>query len=322
MTDQNGDLEWKTIKAQYDRLDGILPYSLIRGNHDALSNGGSRFFEKYYNKESSYYNHVKTNGGFFKEDNAINTYLLFDVGEVKYIIVNLDFGAKDDILTWANKVLSEHSDRRAIIVTHGYLNPDGRVLTANDYATPSAYQSNFNDGDDMWNKFISKHENVDMVVAGHMSTDDVICRVDVGEAGNEVYQLLMDPQSTDNRLGGMGLVALMYFTEDGNHARVEYYSTTYKKYFREANNNVKLHFVPEEDTEETSFGDAPGVELTNTPVTMAPVPTQGTAVVLPEDSKSQTEPDEGGCGSVVSLVGIAIVATLGTCITFVTKKKD
>ena len=183
----------------------------------------------------------------------------------------------------------------------------------------------------MWEKLISKHENVDMVVAGHMSTDDVICRVDVGEAGNEVYQLLMDPQTTDNRLGGMGLVALMYFTEDGNHARVEYYSTTFKRYFREANNNVKLHFAPEEDVEDS---EAESI-LTESQGTAAPVDTQKTPagtedITSANEEVEATKPsadssavaNKGGCSGTMSVAGIAFVTTLVSCAAFVAKKRE
>lgn len=327
MTDQNGDIEWKTIKAQYDRLDGKLPYSLVRGNHDITKNGNARLYEKYYGKDSYYYNHVKENGGFYNEANSINTYLLFDVGNVKYIILNLDFGLDDNAIAWANKVLSEHSDRRAILATHGYLNSNGEVLRGNEYASPSTYLQHLNDGDDMWEKLVSKHENIDMIVAGHMSADDIIYTKAVGDAGNEVYQILMDPQKTDNRLGGAGIVGLMYFTENGNHARVEYYSTMFKKYFRGANNDIALSFGPVEDCELKTVETAPVTSeseeaLTTPPVTMDPVPTQGTAAV-PQDTNSGTEPTaDSGCGGAVSFVSLAIVSALGTCVAFVAKKKE
>ncbi|MBP3333679.1 MAG: hypothetical protein J6M35_06490, partial [Clostridia bacterium] len=34
MTDANADAEWTMVKKQYDRFNGVLPYALIRGNHD------------------------------------------------------------------------------------------------------------------------------------------------------------------------------------------------------------------------------------------------------------------------------------------------
>ena len=297
MTNTNVMTQWLAIKRETERLNNIIPYSIICGNHDiAFKSPISLFDMNFAGKSSYYYKHVNKNGGAFSESSVRNSYLLFSVGEIDYIILNLDFGATDDILLWADGILKEHSDRRAIIATHGYLNSDGTTLNKGDYATPSSYLDTLNDGDMMWDKLFSKHENVDMIVCGHMHSDSIICSPATGENGNTVYQLLMDPQSTDKKLGGLGIVAMMYFTEDGNHARVEYYSTVLEKYFRESNSEIMLNFGTDE--EETTAEES-------------------TAIPAPENS-SQVEttaeiPDDGGCGS-ITLALPAIICAAGIMI--------
>lgn len=245
MTDKNIETEWEIVKKQTEKLNDIVPYSLIRGNHDVLYNpeDNTLLHDDYFSQPSDYYyKHVKENGGFFYEDTTINTYLLFEVGRVKYVILNLDFGASDDVLAWADKVLEEHRDRRAIVVTHGYLNGDGTPLTGDDVIAPSLYSPYWNDGDDIWEKMVRKHENIDMVVCGHVGVDSILCTTATGDNGNTVYQLLMNTQGTDLKLGGLGVVGLMHFTEDGRFAKVEYYSTVLERYFRETNANIRLDF--------------------------------------------------------------------------------
>ena len=294
MTNTNVMPQWQAISKEIGRLNGIIPYSIICGNHDIAFDSPVSMFDMVFGKSNSYYGkHVAANGGSFNEGSVKNTYLLFSVGKVDYIIINLDFGATGDILEWMDGILTEHADRRAIIATHGYLNSDGTTLNKGDYATPSSYRDYLTDGDTMWDTFISKHENVDMVVCGHMHSDNIVCAPATGDNGNTVYQLLMDPQSTDKKLSGLGIVALMRFTEDGDHARVDYYSTVLGKFFMESNSDITLDF------------SEPSEETTTEETTSAPVP-ESSADTAPV----KNEP-EGGCGSVaLSLPAVILAAGL------------
>ncbi len=300
MTNGNSQREWSTITKQTDRLNSYIPYSFVPGNHDVLLNNKLELFNKAYAKKTGfYYQHVAANGGFFNEESVRSTYLTFSVGEIDYLIINLDFGATDDILEWAGSVLDAHPDHRAIITTHGYLNSDGTTLDNTDYADPTEYDKGFNSGEEIWEKLVSKHENIDMIVCGHMHHDSIVCTPREGDAGNTVYQILMDPQSTCKKLGGLGTVGLMYFTADGSRARVEYYSTVFEKYFCESNKNITLTFeVPAEET-------------------TAP---EGTTPVPSTDAMTeQTEPVTGekGCRSALS----ASVILIPTLPLFFVKKK-
>lgn len=244
LTNSNKAKEWNDFKAQTDRLDGVLPYALIRGNHDITKNGGAKLFDQGYSQPGeAYYEHVKANGGFYDTASATNTYLLFSVGKVDYIILNLDFGAKDDVLAWANEVLEKYSDRRAIIATHAYLKQSGTLLFQGDSGSPGSYIAALNDADDMWEKLIRKHANINMVVCGHKPTDDVVYTQAIGDHGNIVHQLLLDTQYVDKTTGGAGcVVSLMHFTKDGRYARVEQYSTDQQKYLKEGAFWIELDF--------------------------------------------------------------------------------
>jgi calcineurin-like phosphoesterase family protein len=292
ITNSNTQEQWNTVIRQTDRLNGYIPYSLVPGNHDVLLNKKLELFnESYAKKTGFYYQHVAANGGFFKDDSVRNTYLTFSVGEIDYIIINLDFGATDDILEWAGSVLEAHPEHRAILTTHGYLNGDGTTLDVTDAYDPTTYDKKFNSGEEMWEKLVSKYENIDMMVCGHMHHDSIVCTPRQGDAGNTVYQILMDPQSTCKKLGGLGVIGLMYFTSDGSRARVEYYSTVFDKYFCESNKNIELVF--EVPVEETTAEETTAAPLTD-PVTEA------------------TEPviEEKGCGAsaIASFVAIPVIS--------------
>ena len=308
ITNSNSEKEWDTILRQTNRLNGYIPYALTPGNHDGINSGSKKLLDDTYAAKTGYYYQlVEKNGGFFDKESVRNTYHTFTVGEVDYLVVVLDFGATDDILSWASDILNAHPDHRAIITTHGYLNADGTTLDSNDYASPDEYVRSLNSGEDIWEKLVSKHENIAMIVCGHMHHDTIVVTPREGDAGNTVYQILMDPQSTCKKLGGLGAIGLMYFTADGKHAKVEYYSTVFEKYFAESNKTIKLTFGKDEPEETTS------PETTAAPVTSAPT----------EATDTEVNAEEKGCAGSVSAAAVTLVMIcLPICMIGYDKKRN
>jgi len=74
-------------------------------------------------------------------------------------------------------------------------------------------------------------------LSGHISSENIIVTKTEGENGNTVTQMLIDPQTTDqNNVGtGLGLVAMLYFSQDGKNVDVEYYSTLKEGKYLSAN---------------------------------------------------------------------------------------
>jgi len=227
ITDNDTDEEWTLAKSQIAKLDGVVPYSLIRGNHDSKE----KFIQAFPYSEYSDQISGSMNG------DMLNTYQKFTVGDTKYMVVNLDWGTTDDVVAWANEVIAENPGYNVIVVTHGYLNSDGTTLDASDEGAPTNYSSLHNDGDELWNDLIKKHENIVLVLSGHISSENIIVTKTEGENGNTVTQMLIDPQTTDqNNVGtGLGLVAMLYFSQDGKNVDVEYYSTLKEGKYLSAN---------------------------------------------------------------------------------------
>ncbi len=201
-------------------LDGVVPHTVIRGNHDVAN------FEQYF----TYENWKDTFDGSFGESTR-NTYQKFTAGGRKYMFLNLDCGAKNDALQWANEVVAAHPDYNVIVNTHLYMYRDGRTISSwygmDDYGQ--------NSGTTIWNDFVSLHENIVMLLCGHVSTDTIVMNKRVGVNGNVVTELLIDPQSNDNKDESVGLVAMLYFSEDGATVQTEYYSTTKEAYYGKEN---------------------------------------------------------------------------------------
>ena len=79
----------------------------------------------------------------------------------------------DETLAWAKTLISNHSDHHQIIlVTHAYMYDDDTRLGPGDRWSPKKADPSWNDGEDIWEKLISRRDNVFMVLSGHVKGDD------------------------------------------------------------------------------------------------------------------------------------------------------
>ena len=223
ITDRNEYIEWEKALYYHDMLeDAEIPYAIVPGNHDDYTNHVK--YNAYFG-EIDYFTDRIT--GYYKDGRVENYYMNFDVGEHKYMVIGLQYGAPDEILAWANKVVAENSDRKVIVITHSLFGYDGNWSEADTREQASTSVKTLNNGIDMWNEFISLHENIIICAAGHIDPMDIKHRTDVGVNGNTVNSFLIDPQGLDKATDfKTGMVAMFYFSEDGSDVQVEYVSAT------------------------------------------------------------------------------------------------
>jgi len=231
ITNLNSPAEWALTTNNIFKLDGLIPYSVVRGNHD----GAPEFIQAF-----DYGKYAKIIGGSYG-NNMLNTWQELIVGDVKYLIMALDFGPSDEVLDWASGVIEEHPNHNVIITTHAYLFRDGTTLDANDVYPPIG-NGGENNGDHIWDKLVSQHENIVMVISGHDPHDNIVVSQDKGIHCNVVTQMLVDPQGVDIDMCPTGMVAMLYFSEDGSKVSVEYYSTVNEKFFM-ADNQFELEIA-------------------------------------------------------------------------------
>lgn len=240
----DGDAAWKETTEQLQRLDGVLPYNIVRGNHD----GNAQL-----NKYLPWSHYWKICGGSYNGQ-INNTWQELTAGNLDYLILNLDYGAADYILDWASEVIEAHPNHNVIVVTHSYLSRDNQ-LGDETYACPPSQSGGYNNGVDVWQKIIKKHSNIVMVISGHDGSAEIRMRQDVGDNGNIVTQMLVNGQNVDAYTsGGVGLVATLYFSEGGSKVQVEYYSTIKDKWYMNTNQFTMNVDVVERSSDTTSDG--------------------------------------------------------------------
>jgi len=218
ITEDSTPPEWEAARETYYRLDGIVPYGLVRGNegHDALAS-----FEESF-PLSKYQGTFTGNLG----DDMRNVYYNFDAGKVKYTLIILDAIRNDEELAWAEQVITENKDRNVILATHIFLCQDGTFYDGNDPWPFSPY-----DGSQIWESLARKHENVKLVLCGHDACAQVVKQEFIGDNGNTVTALLVDGQHIESTDGASGLIAILYFSEDGKRVTLEYYSPIKDQFF-------------------------------------------------------------------------------------------
>ena len=261
ITDKDTAEEWAVAKTEIGKLDGVVPYSLVRGNHDSSAKFNAAFGTEAYRGMFE---------GFLNENKLETSYTTFTAGGVEYLHITLDYGPTDAELAWACEIVEAHPDHRVILSTHAYLFRDGTTLDENDVYPPRTPGSDNgkNNGDDIWEKLAAKYENIFLVLSGHDPCSDVIVTQTKGVHGNVVTQMLIDPQGVDAAEGATGLVAMLYFGDDGRTVSVEYYSTVRDQFFMSTSQmeiTVPAYVVatvePEESETETETETLPESEI-------------------------------------------------------------
>jgi hypothetical protein len=224
--------EWDNANASMSRLDGVLPYGVLPGNHDGaesmdhLSNFNNYFgFNRFINE--SWY------GGAFQNINA-NNFQLFSAGGDDFLIFHIQFDPSDDILLWASNVIDQYPSRRVILSTHNFVHGYG-------------YYSNSRSeiGKKMWEKLVKPHVNqIFLVLSGHYENE---VRITSLKDGYFVHQLLSDYQDRPN--GGNGWLRIIEFSPINDEISIKTYSPYLNRYETDSNSQ----FILDEEITESRF---------------------------------------------------------------------
>jgi hypothetical protein len=245
ITNNNNVPQWNNALASMNILNGAVPYAIAPGNHDYGSNGSSdsrtsSFNTPAYFGPGTFYANQPSIGGFFEPGKTDNSYHTFSAGGADWLVLALEWGPRDEVVAWANEVVENHPDHNAMLVTHAYMYYDETIY---DWAAKGASQrwnphsypfksngtaGSINDGKQLWDKLVSKHENFRFVFNGHVLSDGTGYRSTLGDQGNVVHQMLANYQMKAQ--GGMGDMRLLEFKADGQTVEVRTYSPVLDRY--------------------------------------------------------------------------------------------
>lgn len=244
--------QFDIASAAYQILrDAGINFSIVQGNHDIVNSAGDIRNTTNFNDafSVSYMSEDPTFGGVYdaEPERYDNNYHLWTADDGSdWITINLEFGPRDDVLAWADQVLTEYSDRKAIISTHSYNNFNGRhdPLGADLEGEGAGYDYWLGDdpegawdGEEIWRDVISSHANVVFAVGGHIFGDGAETVVSYNDYGNKVYQFLLNYQdgvaleATEGGNGGNGAIRLITVDPDNDAIYTETYFAALDEYF-------------------------------------------------------------------------------------------
>lgn len=265
ITESNVAPEWQLAQGIMNTLDGHVPYALVPGNHDFGVNGPasdrSTLLSRYFPPAK----HLPRTelGGVMEPERMENSYHVFESGQEKWLVVALEWSPRNRTVAWANQVVAAHPDHRAIILTHAYLYYDDTRYDWNqrrDQAwSPAHYGTardpdGWNDGEALWQKLVSQHPNIVMVVNGHVLGDGIGFLSSTGAHEQTVQQMLVNFQMRPN--GGEGFLRVLEIMPDQRTVRVRDYSPALDRFLlgRQSNFRFSLEASPSARRRRVAFG--------------------------------------------------------------------
>ncbi|MES2696081.1 MAG: metallophosphoesterase [Verrucomicrobiota bacterium] len=233
IVDINNAEQWQLARSCLDRLHGVVPYGLTVGNHDMTTRGDATLFQQQFPAERfrdfSWYggSYVHTRADQNVSANNVNSFQLFSVDGLDFVHLNLECNAPDDVLAWADDVLTRHAKRRALVTTHMDLGPVEKPKHDEGYYTDpkgrmawvKIHGARGNSAVQLWDKLFRKHTNIAFIFSGDQSRTVAMRLAAKGDAGNTVHSLLSDYTSS-------GPLRLYRFVPSENKVVVLTYDTT------------------------------------------------------------------------------------------------
>lgn len=257
LTQNNNDKEWQVVQSAFTRLNNKVPYVLALGNHDMGSVAG-KFADvrnsEVYNRYFPYTTMSSLPGfaGAYENAKTDNAFYLFQTGKIKWLVITLEFGPRNEVLDWAGSLARQHPDRTVIINTHSYMYSDSTRQNMADWWRPQAYgvgkdtgRQAVNDGEQIWDKLVKKHPNIRFVFSGHVLNTGVGTLVSVNEAGLPVYQMLANYQEgvKDSQNGGNGYLRIIDMNFRKKRATVRTWSPFLNKQYEKEGHNFEIRHV-------------------------------------------------------------------------------
>lgn len=225
----NTDSEWAVATTALNKLNNANISTLLSvGNHDYVGSYTSRVLTNFLSVFPATWYTEKSwfNGGFYNNEHS-NVYTLKTIGDTNYIFITLEYNPRAGVLTWLDNLLTTHSDRVAILVTHAFLRGYDQTVQT--------------EGTGLWN-IINNHANVLLIGGGHYTTAGVEyyegSRTNRLGNGSKVLQFMANYQDAPN--GGNGYLRIVTVKPNSRVLLMRTYSPTLDSYFTDANSEFVM----------------------------------------------------------------------------------
>ena len=175
---EDHDVQVLLADAAFDILDGEVPYSVSKGNHDGSTQFDNNYGEARYAGYSWYGDGNSTTVDSYATNNH---YQIFSAEGYEFLHINLEMGPNAATLVWAQGVVDANLGKPTIISTHDYLdNPDNVAERTGA-------------GEDIWNGLVKDNPQIFMTLSAHIHNNPASAHMlSDNTAGEPVLQILAD----------------------------------------------------------------------------------------------------------------------------------
>lgn len=146
-----------------------------------------------------------------------NSWIKFNCGNRKFLILSLEIWPDDAMLTWGLGVCNANLDRDVILVTHSHQNLDGTLTASTDQFGMGSPSYAANDGPGVWAKLGKLAPNMKFIVSGHQYGTEPFNKtaylLGTGDNGNRVHQWFCNYQTVNS---GDSMIGLLRFPMNGS----------------------------------------------------------------------------------------------------------
>lgn len=253
VVDADEPRQWQAASRSLHELDGVVPWVLSAGNHDYRRNGSvisrdsgiNTYFPPADFARNAWF------GGTFEPGHIENNFAIVDAPGGCWLILSLEFGPRDVVLAWADRIAKRYAALPAIVVTHAYLYSDGtrydHLNRPDQLWNPHVYLADrhdgdgqVNDGEEIWRKLIVHNDNILFVFCGHDLADGVAELTSARPDGTLVHQVLANYQT--GKLGGEGFLRVMRFFPAERRVAIRTYSPYADRFKTDTDNDFSLAY--------------------------------------------------------------------------------
>lgn len=208
--------QWGRAVTSMAVLDaGTVPYLLTTGpGHDQNKDRADTATFNSYFPQATLTAHDWFNGGFYEDGHSENAWITVNVVREPWLLIVLEPGPRQAVLTWAAGVMAAHPNHRAAVFTHSYLSLNGARQDWGYFTMHYGdWEPDVHDGEEVWDEMLTAQANAALVQCGHethrigvgpVGTPFEFNAISTGDNGNSVIEAVANYQDvTENHRGSL-----------------------------------------------------------------------------------------------------------------------
>ena len=233
LTNNNLDYQWDNAYNHFlSLIPSNFPMVFCLGNHDYGNNGASNI------RNSNITPEFRPKWDIIMDNSQYDNYIRYvEIGVKTYGVLVLEFAPRNEVLDWADSMIKFNSDIPFIILTHAFLNNQGKLFNYRDPNCDNEYSQKdynmggdyLNDSKEIFDKIVFNNNNVKMVICGHCLHKDYIATEYVINAFRNKIPCIMVNYQHDIE-GGRGNIGILAFKDKTFY--LYSYSTTERKFVK------------------------------------------------------------------------------------------